>query len=58
MDVIFALAYIEKVSPVAVSLRKDIPPAGSPEAELILGLRIPNNDEASGGEVGSKAESA
>lgn len=54
MDVIFALAYIEKVSPVAVSLRKDIPPAGSPEAELILGLRMPS-DEVSGG---SKSEDA
>ncbi|KAJ3736502.1 general substrate transporter [Lentinula guzmanii] len=39
MDVVFALAYLEKVSPVAVSLRKDIPPAGSPEAERILGIR-------------------
>jgi hypothetical protein len=39
MDVIFALAYLEKVSPVAVSLRKDVPPAGSPEAERILGIR-------------------
>lgn len=37
MDVIFALAYIEGVSPVTVSLRKDIPPAGSPEAKIILG---------------------
>ncbi|KAN0085788.1 General substrate transporter [Tylopilus felleus] len=39
MDVIFALAYIEGVSPVAVSLRKDIPPAGSPEADRILGIQ-------------------
>ncbi|KAJ3800458.1 hypothetical protein GGU11DRAFT_773393, partial [Lentinula aff. detonsa] len=38
MDVVFALAYLEKVSPVAVSLRKDVPPAGSPEAERILGI--------------------
>ncbi|KAE9410345.1 hypothetical protein BT96DRAFT_953007 [Gymnopus androsaceus JB14] len=45
MDVIFALAYLENVSPVAVSLRKDVPPAGSPEAERILGLQIPSNDE-------------
>ncbi|KIJ70212.1 hypothetical protein HYDPIDRAFT_77073 [Hydnomerulius pinastri MD-312] len=39
MDVIFALAYNEGVSPVKVSLRKDIPPAGSPEADRILGIQ-------------------
>ncbi|KXN83736.1 Sugar transporter STL1 [Leucoagaricus sp. SymC.cos] len=38
MDVIFALAHLEGVSPVKVSLRKDIPPAGSPEADRILGF--------------------
>ncbi|KAG7449357.1 general substrate transporter [Guyanagaster necrorhizus] len=38
MDVIFAIAYNEKVSPVAVSLRKDIPAAGTPEADRILGF--------------------
>ena len=38
MDVVFALAYNEGVSPVKVSLRKDIPPAGSPEADEILGI--------------------
>lgn len=38
MDVIFALAYLEGVSPVTVSLRKDIPAAGSPEADRILGF--------------------
>ena len=38
MDVIFALAYNEGVSPVQVSLRKDIPLAGSPEANRILGV--------------------
>ncbi|KAI1796243.1 general substrate transporter [Ganoderma leucocontextum] len=38
MDVIFALAYNEGVSPVKVSLRKDVPPAGSPEADEILGI--------------------
>jgi hypothetical protein len=36
MDVIFALAHIEGVSPVKVSLRKDLPAAGSPEADAIL----------------------
>lgn len=49
MDVIFALAYNEGVSPVAVSLRKDIPLAGSPEANIILGV-----DSAS--ESNSKSE--
>jgi len=38
MDVVFALAYKEGVSAVNVSLRKDIPAAGSPEADEILGL--------------------
>ncbi|KAG2130874.1 general substrate transporter [Suillus clintonianus] len=38
MDVVFALAYNEGVSPVKVSLRKDIPLAGSPEADRILGI--------------------
>ncbi|KAI5119895.1 hypothetical protein M0805_003699 [Coniferiporia weirii] len=38
MDVVFALAHNEGVSPVAVSLRKDVPLAGSPEADEILGL--------------------
>ncbi|GBE83001.1 Sugar transporter STL1 [Sparassis crispa] len=38
IDVIFALAYNEGVSPVTVSLRKDVPPAGSPEADRILGI--------------------
>lgn len=41
MDVIFALAYNEGVSPVGVSLRKDIPLAGSVEANRILGLDEP-----------------
>ncbi|KIY46627.1 general substrate transporter [Fistulina hepatica ATCC 64428] len=36
MDVIFAIAHQEGVSPVAVSMRKDIPPAGSEEADRIL----------------------
>jgi hypothetical protein len=44
MDVIFALAYNEGVSPVGVSLRKDIPPAGSVEANRILGLDEPLSD--------------
>ncbi|KAI0921362.1 hypothetical protein AcW1_004642 [Taiwanofungus camphoratus] len=44
MDVIFALAYNEGVSPVAVSLRKDVPLAGSPEADEILGVRSRENN--------------
>jgi len=38
MDLIFAIAYREGVSPVKVSLRKDLPSAGSPEADAILGI--------------------
>ena len=38
MDVVSAIAYNEGVSPVAVSLRKDLPLAGSPEADEILGI--------------------
>ncbi|GBE79328.1 Sugar transporter STL1 [Sparassis crispa] len=45
MDVVFALAYNEGVSPVAVSLRKDIPLAGTPEADEILGVRPRDKDE-------------
>ncbi|KAH7924024.1 general substrate transporter [Leucogyrophana mollusca] len=48
MDVIFALAYNEGVSPVGVSLRKDIPLAGSPEADRILGIEpSPHNRTSS-----------
>ncbi|KAL0066290.1 hypothetical protein AAF712_006721 [Marasmius tenuissimus] len=39
MDVIFAMAYNEGVSPVKVSLRNDIPAAGTPEADKILGVK-------------------
>ncbi|EGO01349.1 hypothetical protein SERLA73DRAFT_134717 [Serpula lacrymans var. lacrymans S7.3] len=38
VDVIFALAHNEGVSPVTVSLRKDVPLAGTPEADRILGI--------------------
>lgn len=47
MDVIFALAYNEGVSPVGVSLRKDVPLAGSPEADKILGFE-PSSGPKSG----------
>ncbi|KAG9098814.1 hypothetical protein FRC06_005954, partial [Ceratobasidium sp. 370] len=40
MDVIFAQAYNEGVSPVTVSLRKDLPLAGSAEADEILGYEL------------------
>ncbi|KIK65384.1 hypothetical protein GYMLUDRAFT_38835 [Collybiopsis luxurians FD-317 M1] len=61
MDVVFALAYLEKVSPVAVSLRKDVPPAGSPEAERILGLQTDSasaSDTALPRNVSREAEDA
>ncbi|KAG0699777.1 general substrate transporter [Suillus ampliporus] len=38
LDVVFALAYITGQDPVKVSLRKDVPLAGSPEADEILGV--------------------
>lgn len=50
MDVVFAQAYNEGVSPVAVSLRKDLPPAGSPDADEILGFGLRqrrNNSDSS-----------
>jgi len=37
MDVVFAIAHIEGVSPVSVSLRKEVPRAGTTEANRILG---------------------
>ena len=37
IDLIFAVAHDEGVSPVSVSVKGNIPPAGSPEAEAILG---------------------
>ena len=46
MDVVFALAYNEGVSPVKVSLRKDVPPAGSPEADEILGITAPSRNDS------------
>jgi len=52
LDLIFAIAHEEGVSPVKISLRGDIPEAGSPEAEAILGGRRapnPDLDEKSGG---------
>ena len=45
MDVVFALAYNEGKSPVAVSLRKDVPLAGSPEAEIILGYSVEGKEK-------------
>ena len=52
MDVVFSLAYKEGVSPVKVSLRKDVPLAGSPEADEILGI----TDNASGQNPSSDRE--
>ncbi|CAE6427030.1 unnamed protein product [Rhizoctonia solani] len=47
MDVVFAQAYNEGVSPVSVSLREDLPPAGSPEADEILGFGIRRRNNVS-----------
>ncbi|KAG1740225.1 uncharacterized protein EDB91DRAFT_1053442 [Suillus paluster] len=38
LDIVFALAYNTGEDPVKVSLRKDVPLAGSPEADEILGV--------------------
>jgi len=38
LDVVFALAHNEGLDPVEVSLRKDVPLAGSREADEILGV--------------------
>ncbi|KAI0321836.1 general substrate transporter [Amylostereum chailletii] len=43
MDIIFAIAYHEKISPVKVANRTDLPVAGSPEADAILGI-TPSNE--------------
>ncbi|KIK40567.1 hypothetical protein CY34DRAFT_24770 [Suillus luteus UH-Slu-Lm8-n1] len=51
MDVVFALAYNEGVSPVGVSLRKDIPLAGSPEADRILGIETVDQKVDASGET-------
>ncbi|KAI0787081.1 general substrate transporter [Irpex lacteus] len=47
MDIIFALAYKEGVSPVQVSLRKDLPTAGTPEADEILGISDSSSEKRS-----------
>ncbi|KAG1727019.1 general substrate transporter [Suillus lakei] len=51
MDVVFALAYNEGVSPVKVSLRKDVPLAGSPEADRILGVETVDRKVKTSGET-------
>lgn len=38
LDVVFALAHVTGEDPVKVSLRKDVPLAGSREADEILGV--------------------
>lgn len=44
----FALAYITGQDPVKVSLRKDVPLAGSPEADEILGVSTGVQDHPAG----------
>ncbi|KAL5501119.1 hypothetical protein ACEPAH_9506 [Sanghuangporus vaninii] len=58
MDVVFALAYNEGVSPVKVSLRKDVPLAGTPEADAILGITEEDGEKRKEGVVGSEGSSA
>lgn len=62
MDVIFAVAHLEGVSPVAVSLRKDLPLAGSAEGDRILGYKPGVNSsegslERSSNETADRGES-
>ncbi|KAI0033759.1 general substrate transporter [Vararia minispora EC-137] len=40
MDILFAVAYREGVSPVSVAKRDDLPIAGTPEADEILGISV------------------
>lgn len=49
LDIIFALAYGKGENPVKVSVSGDIPPAGSPEAEIILGRADRDVPEHTGG---------
>jgi len=58
MDVVFALAYKERVSAVTVSLRKDVPLAGSPEADEILGLAPQPESQRERGSPAIEAEKA
>jgi len=51
MDIIFAIAYNEGISPVKVSLRKNIPLAGSAEAERIMGFESKTQVEKSPNKV-------
>lgn len=39
MDLVFAITYRENISPVGVSLWKDLPIVGTPEADIILGIK-------------------
>lgn len=57
LDIIFALAHDQGKNPVAISLSGNIPEAGSPEADAVLGRssgRSSNDDDA--GEVAAKKQ--
>ncbi|KAA1466224.1 general substrate transporter [Dentipellis sp. KUC8613] len=58
MDLIFAIAYKENISPVKVSFRKDLPLAGSPEADEILGVDTAARKERSEKQLGNNSPSA
>lgn len=45
MDIIFAVAYREGVSPVKVSARRDLPDAGTPEADEVLGISVHHREK-------------
>jgi hypothetical protein len=40
MDIVFAVAYREGISPVRVAERDDLPIAGSSEADELLGIDV------------------
>ena len=45
MDIIFAVGYREGVSPVKVAARRDLPLAGTPEADEVLGISTAHREK-------------
>ncbi|KZV69866.1 general substrate transporter [Peniophora sp. CONT] len=45
MDIIFAVGYREGVSPVKVAARRDLPQAGTPEADEVLGISVHHREK-------------
>jgi hypothetical protein len=53
MDLVFAVAYREGVSPVAVAARKDLPIAGTPQADEVLGISTVHREKMRQDRAGS-----